>query len=212
MNILVIAAHPDDEVLGMGGTIKKLSKNNIIHLCVVSEGVSAQYQDRKMMKIRKDSCVKSSKILGIHNIDFLDFPDMKLDSIPHLEINQNLEKIIKKFKPNTVFTTPFHDLNKDHELVFESTLVATRPGSSNVKRILSYEMPGISKIPFKPNTYSEISKHMKWKIKAFNQYKSEIHEFPHSRSIKAIENLAIQRGVESGLGLSESFYLIRGIE
>ena len=77
--------------------------------------------------------------------------------IPHLEINLQLEKIIKKFKPNIVFTNPFHDHNKDHKLVFESTWVAIRPMLSDLKRIFSYELPGISKIPFKPNIYYEIS-------------------------------------------------------
>ncbi len=118
MKIMVIAAHPDDEVLGMGGTIKKLSNTNQINLCVVSEGASAQYEDRKMIKVRKESCEKSSKIIGIKKIDFLDFPDMRLDTISHLEINQALEKIITKIKPEIIFTTPKNDLNKDHQIVF----------------------------------------------------------------------------------------------
>ena len=139
MNILVLAAHPDDEAIGMGGTIKKLSKKNNIHLCVLTEGVSAQYNDKKMILERKNACKKSGKILGIKNYTFLDFPDMKLDSIPHLEINKQIEKIISKFKPKIVYSPPSHDLNKDHRLVFDSTLVATRSFSSSVKQLLSYE-------------------------------------------------------------------------
>ena len=144
MNVLIIAAHPDDEVLGMGGTIKKLSsqKHNI-QLCVVSEGASAQYKNKKMIETRRNSCKKAGKILGISKFVFLNFPDMQLDSIPHLEINKKLEKVIKEFKPEIVYTTPFNDLNLDHQKVFESTLVATRPISSTVKQILSYEIVGI---------------------------------------------------------------------
>jgi len=212
MKILIIAAHPDDEVLGMGATIKKLSYKNHIHLCVVSEGATAQYKNEKMIQVRKESCKKSSKILGISDITFLDFPDMLLDSIPHLKINRSLEELITRIKPDVIYTTPNNDLNKDHQIVFESTLVAARPLSSTVKEILSYELPGLKKTPFTPNVYVNITKQITYKIKAFKMYKSEIEPFPHSRSIKAIENLAIQRGIESGLHRAESFLLVRKIE
>jgi len=211
MRILIFAAHPDDEVLGMGGTIKKLSRQNQVHLCVVSEGATAQYVDEKMIQIRKESCKKSSKILGITNITFLDFPDMRLDTIPHLEMNKSLEQIISKIKPEMVFTTPNHDLNKDHQIVFDSTLIATRSTTSNVKEILSYELPGAVKTPFLHNRYVNISKEIKYKINAFKMYKSEIKNFPHPRSIKAIENLSIQRGIESGLKNAEAFQIIKSI-
>ena len=211
MKILIVAAHPDDEVLGMGATIKKLSEKNIVYLCVVSEGASAQYKDKKMIQVRKNSCKKSSKILGISKIEFLDFSDMRLDSIPQLEINRSLEKVINKIKPDIVYTTPSHDLNKDHKIVFESTLVATRPLSSSVKEILSYELPGITQTPFTPNVYVDVTKQISHKIKAFKMYKSEVEKFPHPRSITAIENLSIQRGIESGLKNAESFQLIKKI-
>jgi LmbE family N-acetylglucosaminyl deacetylase len=213
MNILVIAAHPDDEVLGMGATIKKLStEGHNIHLCVVTEGATAQYTNAKMIQIRKKSCIEAGKILGIKDFYFLNFPDMKLDTVPHLELNKNLEKIIKKFKPTVVYTTPYNDLNKDHTCVFESTLVSTRPFSSTVKMILSYELPGIVKKQFNPNIFCNVSKEMKFKIKAFQKYKSEIQKFPHPRSVKAMETQAEFRGIQSGLKQAESFKLIRKIE
>lgn len=211
MRILVIAAHPDDEVLGMGGTIKKLSDKNHVDLCIVSEGATAQYKDKKMIQVRQESCEKSGKILGISNITFLNFQDMKLDTVPHLEINKALEKIITKIKPDVIYAPPYNDLNKDHLTVFESTLVAARPLSSTVKEILCYELPGFTKKPFKPNVYVDITDQIFHKIKAFKMYKSEIQKFPHSRSIKAIENLSIQRGVESGLENAEAFKLIKKI-
>ena len=200
MNILVIAAHPDDEVLGMGATIQKLNKeNHKIHLCVVSEGATAQYKDSKMIEIRKKSCIKSGTLLGISTFDFLEFPDMKL------------EKIIQKYKPQVVYTTPLNDLNKDHQIVFESTLVVTRPQSSSVKEVLSYELPGITQTPFSPNVYVDVTKEISQKIKAFKMYDTEIEKFPHPRSITAIENLSIQRGIESGLENAEAFTLIKKI-
>lgn len=211
MNILVIGAHPDDEVVGMGATIKKLSKKNKIFLCIITEGATAQYDDKKMIKMRRDACKKSSKLLGISKLKFLDFPDMGLDTISQLEINKELEKVIEDYKPKIVYTTPSHDLHKDHQLVFDSTLVVTRPQSSMVKQVFSYEFPGRKNFPLIPNVYEDVTKEFEYKIKAFKMYKSEIEPFPHPRSLKAIENLSIMRGVESGLKKAEAFHLIHQI-
>ena len=212
LEILVIAAHPDDEVLGMGATIRKLSKkNHKIHLCVVSEGATAQYENKKMIDVRKKSCIKAGKLLGVSTFNFLEFPDMRLDEISHLKINMELEKMIRKYNPQIVYTTPYNDLNKDHQIVFESTLVATRPLSSNVSQILCYELPGLVKNPFQPTVYENVKNEFSYKIKAFKMYESEVTKFPHSRSVEAIENLSIQRGIESGLHEAESFKLIRSI-
>tara|TARA_B100000745_G_scaffold59522_1_gene35194 strand:- start:799 stop:1431 length:633 start_codon:yes stop_codon:yes gene_type:complete len=210
MNILVIAAHPDDEVLGMGATIKKLSKKNNVILCAVSEGVTAQYTEKSMIKKRRDACKKSSKILGISNIIFLDFPDQGLFAVHH-EINLELEKIIKKYKPRIVYTTP-NDLNRDHQNVYESSLVVTRPHSSHVKQLLCYELPGQVNQQFQPNIYENVEKEFPYKIKAFKMYKEEVMKFPHPRSLIAIENLAIYRGIQVGLKKVESFKLIHGFD
>ena len=212
MNVLVIGAHPDDEVIGMGATIKKLRKKNKIFLCIITDGTTAQYDDKKMIKVRRDACMKSSKLLGISKVKFLDFPDMMAGRISQLEINKELEKIIEDYKPNVVYTTPSHDLHKDHQLIFDSTLVATRAFSSSVKQLLSYELPGPVKQPFRPTVYQNIEKEFSYKLKAFKMYKSEVMKFPHPRSIEAIENLAIQRGVECSLKKAEAFELIKKID
>ncbi len=211
MNILVVAAHPDDEVIGMGGTIKKLSREHRVTLCVVSEGASAQYEDEKMIQVRQNACKASGKILGISEFVFFDFPDMRLDTIPHLEINRELERVIKKFHPKTVYSTPYNDLNKDHRKVFESCLVATRPLSSSVKHLLCYELPGIVREQFHATSYENIVKELSFKIKAFKKYESEVMKFPHHRSIESIENLAVHRGIECGLPKAEAFELIRSV-
>jgi LmbE family N-acetylglucosaminyl deacetylase len=209
MNILIVVAHPDDETMGMGGTIKKLSKNNEISLCVLSDGASAQYDDKKMIKIRQDACKKAGKILGISEFHFFDFPDMKLDSIPHVEINKELEKIVKFFNPKILYSTSYNDLNNDHQKVFESCSIISRPISSKIKQFFCFEIGGRNKIPFNPNTYVDISKELSFKLKAFKQYKSEINPFPHQRSLKFIESLSHVRGVESGFKNAEAFELIR---
>lgn len=213
MTVLVIAPHPDDEVLGMGGTIRKLvQQNHKVYLCVVSEGASAQYKDKTMIEKRKRACIDAAKILGILKIYFLDLPDMKLDSVSQLDINRKLEEIIKILKPRTVYTTSNNDANKDHQIVFESTLIATRPYSSNVKQLLCYEVPGTTKTPFKANLYEDITRQFQIKIKAFTKYKSEIKKFPHPRSIEAVRNLAVYRGVESGTKKAEAFEIIRYLQ
>ena len=135
----------------------------------------------EMILERKNACKKSGKIFGIKNYTFLDFPDMKLDSIPHLEINKELEKVVSKFNPKIVYSPPLHDLNNDHRLVFNSALVATRHFSSSVKQLLSYKCPGPVKHTFRPTIYQNIEKEFSYKLKAFKMYKSEVMKFPHLR-------------------------------
>jgi len=209
LNILVIAAHPDDEVLGMGGTIKKFSKlGNNIKLCVISEGASAQYSDKEMIDVRRESCAKAGKILGIQDFKFLNFPDAKLDSIPQLEINIEIEKIISEFNPEIVFTISNGDLSKDHQKVFESTLVATRPINSKIRKVLAYELPGPRIEQFQPTIFEDISSEINSKNEAMLEYESEMEQFPHPRSIESIESLAKYRGSQSGLKFAEAFRLI----
>ena len=114
MNILVISSHPDDEVLGMGGTIYKLAnEGHKIYLCVVTDGKCGS---TKQKKIRKESTIKASKFLGIKNTYFFDFPDTKLDITPQIEINKKLENLMKKIKPEIVYTVPDNDFHKDHHM------------------------------------------------------------------------------------------------
>ena len=162
-----------------------------------------------MIQGRKKACLKACKLLGISKVDFLEFPDMRLDSIPKLEINKQIEKIIQKFKPHRVYTTPDHDLNDDHIIVHDSTLIATRPFSSTIKEIFSYELPGLVKTPFVPNFYENVNAEILTKIKACNIYETEIKKFPHPRSIKAIEGLSIIRGSKSNLKNAEAFKIIK---
>lgn len=205
-----MAAHPDDEVLGMGGTIKKLSKQgHNLHLCTVTEGASAQYRDEKMIEIRKNACIESGKFLGISSFEFLDFKDMGLDSIPKLSITRNIEKIIQKIDPEIIFTTPMNDLHPDHKLVCECTIAGSRPLKNNIEKLLSYEIPSPVVQQFNPNVFENIKDEFEDKIKSFKIYESEVEEFPHPRSIRTIEALADFRGMQSGFKKAESFLLIQ---
>ena len=129
----------------------------------------------------------------------------------HHEINLELEKIIKKYRPKIVYTTP-DDLNRDHQNVYESSLVASRPHSSSVKQLLCYELPGPTRQPFQPNLFENVEKEFHFKIKAFKMYKREVAKFPHPRSVIAIESLAIQRGAQAGFKKAEAFKLINSID
>ena len=121
----------------------------------------------KMIESRKEACLRAGKLLGISTFDFLMLPDMKLDDIPQLEINLMFEKLIHKYGPEIVYTTPYSDFHKDHLKIHECSLVATRPAASKVKQVLSYEIPGTVKTSFFPNMYVNINKELPYKIKAF---------------------------------------------
>ncbi|MHA1797329.1 MAG: PIG-L deacetylase family protein [Candidatus Helarchaeota archaeon] len=216
-NILVIAPHPDDEVLGCGGTIALHSKKgDQIYLVIVTKGYTPDWSEEQI-NYRPTEVKKATKILGIKETFFLDYPTVKLDTFPQKELNDKLFEIISKRLPDTVYIPHAGDLNKDHRLIHEAALVATRPLSHKVKRILSYETLsetewGRSIKPFIPNVYVDISKTFEIKIDAFKAYeKSELKQPPHPRSIEIIEALAKKRGSEITVKYAEAFHLIREI-
>lgn len=215
-NILIIAPHPDDEVLGCGGTMKKKSlQGNNIYLCITTKAYTPEWS-KNYIDNKREEIKKAQKILGIKEIFFLEFPTVKLDSILQKEINDSIEKIIHKIKPTEVYIPHLGDLNKDHRIVHESSLVALRPKPGlSVKKILSYETLSETEwgvLPFSPQVYEDISMTLKSKLKAMEAYKSELKNSPHPRSIEIIKALAIKRGSESGANFAEAFMLIRSIE
>lgn len=222
MKILVLAPHPDDEVLGCGGAIKKhTQEGDEVYLCVVTKGYAPDWSEESLKAKRKEA-EDSSKFLGIKKVIFLDFPAVKLDTVPQKDINDKITKCILELKPEVLYIPHGGDLNKDHQIVFESALVASRakPGSS-IKKVISYETLsetewGNGKIKekkdvFLPNVYINISGTLKDKLKAVECYKSELKEFPHPRSVKGIIVLSEKRGMESGLLNAEAFVLIKEI-
>ena len=209
-NILVIAAHPDDEVIGLGGTIiKHVSGGDKVFLSIITDGGFANYQEKgeKLSIKRKKECLQASKTLGIAKVFFHDLPDAKLDTIPQTEINKILEEDINRVKPAIVYTHNSTDLHSDHRIVCASTKIAAR---KKVKELYSYEIIS-SSINFNPEIYIDISKELSKKLKALKCYKSLIkkpfHPFSPS-SLKAVANL---RGLESGLKFAEAFKCIKKI-
>lgn len=223
--ILVIAAHPDDEVLGMGGTIKKLvNKGAEVHLLIVTDGSTSQYRnDKYLQKIideKKTETKNCADILGVKAIYYGNLPDMKLDAVPHIQINQVVEKYIDEVRPDTVFTHFWGDVNADHQNVYKSTLVAVRPVMGQlVKRLYCYQVPSSTEwtpckpdTMFVPNVFIDISEFAEQKYEAFTKYTTELRDYPHPRSVQYLRETDIANGLKVGLNCAEQFMLLREID
>lgn len=221
-HILVIAAHPDDEVLGMGGTIRKfVSEGKIVDLLIVTDGSSSQYRDSDQLSIiienKKLETRRCANLLGIREIYYGDLPDMKLDTIPHIEINRAIEDIIEKVKPDTVFTHFWGDVNCDHQNVYKSTLVTVRPLMGQVvKELYCYRVPSSTEwtpnkadTMFMPNYFVDIEQFAEQKYKAFACYSTELRDYPHPRSVQYLRESDKTAGLKVGLLAAEEFVLLR---
>jgi len=213
MNILVVASHFDDEVLGCGGTIAKhVSEGDSVHVLFLTDSCSAQYPGNKEIAEKKrNECLEANRILG-STVEFLDFPDMKLDTVPHIELNNAISKVVEKFKPEIVYTHWKGDLNKDHRLAHESTMVACRP-SSGVNKILCYEVPSSTEWGeyFNQNVFVDITYSMDTKLMAVACYKSELRDYPHPRNIDSLCVHAKSWGQYVGAYAAEAFVLVREV-
>jgi len=220
-NILVVAAHSDDEVLGCGGTIKKLSEQgHNIAVIFMTDGVSSrQTKTVKSAKEHRRKCSeRAAAILGISEITQLDFPDNSLDKVPLIDLVQTIEKVVLDFRPTMVFTHYLHDLNIDHSIVSRATLTATRPYPGTfVKKVMGFEVNSstewaFGKPQFSPNYFVNISDTFPKKIDALLAYTEEIRKAPHPRSVSGISALATYRGSASGFEYSEAFKIYRFLE
>ena len=225
-NILVVAAHPDDEVLGWGGYIAKYSsKGYQVHGVILAEGITSRSDNKKKLKDLKKikklhkSTDKSSKILGFKTCKILSYPDNRMYSVDFLNIVKKIEEIILKTKPSIILTHHIGDLNIDHQIAARATITAARPlPNSPVKKILSFETPSSTEWSFdlnksfKPNHYEDVSKHIKTKLKALKAYSGEMRQFPHPRSLDNVVSLAKFRGSTVGLKFAEAFRIIRSIK
>jgi LmbE family N-acetylglucosaminyl deacetylase len=219
MKILVIAPHPDDEVLGVGGTVAKhVRMGDEVYLCVVTKAYTPDWSE-EYLKNKEKEVPKVNKILGIKKTYFLDFPTVKLDTVPQKELNNRIAECVEKVKPEIIYIPHKGDINIDHRLVFDATIVATRSAPPHLRKILSYETPSetdrappFKEIAFTPNVYVDITNTLKVKLKAMSAYKTELKEFPHPRSVGLLSALAKKRGAEAGLKAAEAFMLIREIK
>lgn len=225
MNSLIIAAHPDDEVLGCGGTIARLtSEMKNVYVAILGEGITSRYSQREQADVSALETLRNgskhvSELLSVKELFLFDLPDNCFDTIPLLDIVKIIEALIDKVKPSTIFTHHGGDLNVDHSIVHRATLTATRPiAGHSVKNVYAYEVPSSTEwafgqftTGFRANVFVDISTTLEKKIEAMEVYESEARPFPHPRSLEALKVLAKNWGTVVGLEAAEAFELIREI-
>ncbi len=220
--ILVVAAHPDDEVLGCGGTVARLAEAGaVITTLILGEGITSRSSgtegNNEALKVLKAQAQKANRIVGASEVVFCDFPDNRFDTVPLLEVVKNIENEINRIHPEAIFTHHGGDLNVDHRIAHRAVLTAARPlPEMPVKAVFAFEVLSSSEwpgphFPFVPNMWVDITPMLPKKIRAMESYAGEIREFPHPRSREGIEALARKRGSEAGVQAAEAFEIIRVI-
>lgn len=218
--ILVIAAHPDDEILGCGGSIHKWTQQGkIVHALILAEGVTSRRNerdpglDKEQIEHLHKSVEKAHKVVGTKSYSLLDFPDNRMDSVDLIDVVKSIENAISTIQPDTVITHHPYDLNVDHRIIQQAVLTACRPQpNSTVQSILFFEVPSATdwqiqgpQNQFYPQLYVDISGSLESKLKSLEAYSSEMRDWPHSRSIAHAEILAKHRGATVGLSAAEAF-------
>ncbi len=221
-NVLVVAAHPDDEILGVGGTIRRLAnEGKMVRAIIIAEGLTSrntirqETDEKELLELQRDT-KKAAQEIGYESIDFCMFPDNRLDTEALLDIIKFITKYIELYEPDTIFTHSQGDLNIDHRRTCEAVLTCCRPvGKYNVQRIYAFETPSSSEwnydysTPFHPNVYFDVSDTFDAKIRGMACYRTESMRYPHPRSPEALRALAQYRGSNVGFHLAEAFALLR---
>ena len=224
-SIAVIAAHPDDEVLGCGGTIARHAENGEeVNILILAEGQTSRSNLKNNNKLYvsklKEIASLSTQILGANSIELLDLPDNKLDTLSRLEIIKVIEDFITRHNPKTVYTHHSGDVNIDHQIIHHAVVTAVRPmPNSNIRNLFSFEVPSstewqtpTSSNIFQPNYFVSIKEQWEKKKKALELYKLEMRDWPHPRSFKNVEILSQFRGSQVGLEKAEAFISLRQIK
>jgi len=216
--VLVIAAHPDDEVLGCGATIvKHVQAGDLVHILIIGDGLESREKTKE--SVHKNT-LNSSRILGASSFEILGYPACRFYEKGLLAVTKEIEKKINLLKPDIIYLHHFGDMHMDHQAVYEASLPALRPVAGfSVKRILCYEVPSATDwVPpiqdgriFKPTVFINIEKTFLTKIKALECYKDEMRPFPHPRSPEALKVYAQRWGIISGCQMAEAFELMREI-
>lgn len=223
-NVLVVAAHPDDELLGEGGTVRRLvNAGATVRAIILAEGLTSRAMTREesdlseLAELQADARAAAS-VVGFESIDFCGFPDNRMDEVDLLDIIKKVSQFVDLYRPDTIFTHHHGDLNIDHRRTCEAVLTACRPvGEYSVKRIYGFETPSSTEWnytcaePFRPNVYFDVSETIESKIEGMSKYRSEGAKAPHPRSPEALKALAAYRGSNVGCAYAEAFVLLREV-
>ncbi len=219
MRVLAIAAHPDDELLGLGATLARhVEAGDEVVAIVVSEGASSRYEAGAENELQAAGR-KAAKTLGLADIRFLGFPDQRLDTVPLIEVTQRVEKHIDELRPDTLYTHHWGDMNRDHRVVGEAVMVAVRPIGENFPRtVLLFETPSSTEwappdpgSAFVPNYFVDVTSTIDKKLAAMACYESEIRPAPHPRSLEALRARAQYWGQVITRPYAEAFVLGRRV-
>jgi len=214
--ILVVAAHPDDEVLGCGGTLAKhADMGDEIHLVFLANGESSRPVELQNQNQRESALEQVCEQLQVATCIELDFPDNQMDELPLLQVVQKLEQVTSHLQPEIIYTHHSGDLNIDHRICHEAVLTCFRPQPSpSLKQILCFEVNSSTEWRFNrnaqfcPNHFVDISDYVDNKTALLNIYQQEMREFPHTRSIEAVMNLTTVRGTTIGFAAAEAFEVV----
>ena len=220
MRVIVFAAHPDDEILGMGGTIAvHTDAGDALRIVCVTDGSSTQYPGDDELRARKEEeARRAAAELGVDDYVHLDLPDMRLDTLPHVDVNRVVEEHVREFRAEVVYT-PHPDVNRDHRALFDSVAVAVRPTpGQTVRRFLTYaptsstEWTPAAQNWFVPNWFVDVTETFERKLAAFAHYETEQRDYPHPRSERALRAHAEFFGASVGCEFAEPFVLVRSLE
>lgn len=215
--VLVVAAHPDDEVLGCGGTIARhVMEGDLVEVLIMADGAGSRPGPQEACIAERKACAaRACGVLGVKDVTLLQYWDNRMDHYDRLDVVKDIECQISAFDPTVVYTHHGSDANIDHRIVNDAVVVACRPlPGRSIKRLLFFEVPSatewsIGRAAFAPNYFVDVKGTMQQKLLAFAEYGSEVRDFPHPRSRIGIEQLATWRGVSAGMKAAEAFVLGR---
>ncbi|MCD8397563.1 MAG: PIG-L family deacetylase [Lachnospiraceae bacterium] len=219
MKILVFAPHPDDEILGMGGTMAKMVRNgHDVTSCIVTKGYPPEF-DYHLIEQGRQEAKEAAKVIGCNEPIFLDIPSLRMNTMTTYEMNSPIQRVVDSIRPDVVYIPHHGDIHIEHKLINNAVMVATRPKiDSAVKAIYEYEVlsetgwdtPDAGNA-FIPNVYEDISCYLYIKKNALECYRSQLYQYPGARSTKAVEALAVYRGCTIGVCAAEAFTVAREI-